>query len=184
MEFISEEKLRKESKEGEVDDVVSGRVKGAPLKRPAISLLSSYRHTWKSRHHHFLRYTDVKPKEERRPTINELASQKMVHQKINGWKLYHLGTQMQCLSDLETEVLEKLTDMLKVLERKPGKDLDKDINRVNELIKGNIQRCKVIKDQMQEAKTQVMKIFDHKGHVIEILSRCSSKRSVKKRDRM
>ncbi|XP_039279315.1 histone deacetylase complex subunit SAP130 isoform X2 [Nilaparvata lugens] len=195
MEFISEEKLRKESKDGDLGDMSPSEHMTPKVglhhhhqqhqqKRRNISLLSGYRQPWKSRHHHFLRYTDVRPKEERRPTINEIASQKMVQQKANGWKLYHIGTQMQCLSDLETEVLEKLTDMLKVLERKPGKELDKDINRVNELIKGNIQRCKVIKDQMQEAKSQVMKMFDHKGHVLEILTRCSSKRSVKKRDRM
>ena len=30
--------------------------------KPQVSLLHSYRHTWKSRHNHFLRYTDVKSK--------------------------------------------------------------------------------------------------------------------------
>lgn len=38
-------------------------------------------------------------------------------------------------SDLETEVFERLSSMLKVLEKKPGKEIDKDVNRVNELIK-------------------------------------------------
>jgi hypothetical protein len=33
------------------------------------------------------------------------------------------------------QVFEKLTAMLKVMERKTGKELDKDVNRVNELIK-------------------------------------------------
>jgi flagellar hook-associated protein FlgK len=32
-------------------------------------------------------------------------------------------------------VFEKLTAMLKVMEKKMGKELDKDVNRVNELIK-------------------------------------------------
>lgn len=47
-------------------------------------------------------------------------------------------TRMLCVifqSDLEMQVFEKLTAMLKVMERKTGKELDKDINRVNELIK-------------------------------------------------
>lgn len=39
-------------------------------------------------------------------------------------------------SDLETDVLAKLTTMLKALEKKSGKD--GDINRVNELIKVRI----------------------------------------------
>lgn len=38
-------------------------------------------------------------------------------------------------SDLEMQVFEKLTAMLKVMEKKTGKELDKDVNRVNELIK-------------------------------------------------
>ena len=42
-------------------------------------------------------------------------------------------------SDLETEVFERLTSMLKVLEKKPGKEIDKDVNRVNELIKVSSQ---------------------------------------------
>lgn len=66
-------------------------------KRCSISLLSSYRHTWKSRHHHFLRYSDVKPKEERRPTVSDIANQKQVLQKVNGWKVYHISTQMEDL---------------------------------------------------------------------------------------
>ncbi|PSN40505.1 hypothetical protein C0J52_05248 [Blattella germanica] len=132
-------------------------------KRPNISLINSYRHTWKSRHNHYLRYSDVKPKDERRPTVTDLANQKQ--------------------SDLEMQVFEKLSTMLKIMEKKAGKDLEKDANRVNELIKGNMQRSKVIKDQMQEAKSQVMKIFDHKSHVADIIGRCANKRALKKRDK-
>jgi len=66
-------------------------------KRPSISLMNSYRHTWKSRHNHYLRYSDVKPKDERRPTVTDLANQKQVLQKLNGWKIYHLSTQMEDL---------------------------------------------------------------------------------------
>lgn len=47
-------------------------------------------------------------------------------------------TRMLCVifqSDLEMQVFEKLSAMLKVMERKTGKELDKDVNRVNELIK-------------------------------------------------
>lgn len=52
------------------------------------------------------------------------------------------------------------------------------------MLQGNIQRSKVITDQLQEAKSQIMKIFDHKGHVTDIINRCANKRSTKKRDRL
>lgn len=70
-------------------------------KRPNISLINSYRHTWKSRQNHYLRYSDVKPKDERRPTVTDLANQKQVLQKLNGWKVYHLSTQMEDLVSMK-----------------------------------------------------------------------------------
>lgn len=66
----------------------------AVVKRPRVSLMSSYRQTWKARHHHFVRYSDVKLKDERRPTVSDLANQKHVMQKIHGWKIYHLSAQI------------------------------------------------------------------------------------------
>ena len=52
-----------------------------------MDLLSLFRPSWKSRHNHFVRHSDVKPKDERRPTVNELSNQKYVLQKVNGWKV-------------------------------------------------------------------------------------------------
>ncbi|CAH0392825.1 unnamed protein product [Bemisia tabaci] len=178
MEFISEDKIKKEVKEESNEDG-----KSCQVKRPNISLLSSYRHAWKSRYHHFLRYSDVKPRDDRRPTVNDIASHKHVMQKVNGWKIHHLSSQMEDVSDLETEVLDKLSDLLQALEKKSDQDTEKEFNHVCELIKGNIQRSKVIKDQMEEAKSQVMKIFDHKDYVKDIISRCASKRAIKKREK-
>lgn len=48
---------------------------------------------------------------------------------------------------------------------------------------GNLQRIKIINDGMIEAKSQIMKIFDHKIHVSDIISRCASKRNFKKREK-
>ncbi len=39
--------------------------------------------------------------DDRRPTVNELANQKYVYQKINGWKIYHLATGMDDIVDME-----------------------------------------------------------------------------------
>lgn len=68
-----------------------------PKKPRSASLLEAYRHTWKAAHNHFQRYSDVKPREERRPTVIDLANQAHVTQKVNGWKIYHLSAQMEDL---------------------------------------------------------------------------------------
>ncbi|KAE8742291.1 hypothetical protein FOCC_FOCC012170 [Frankliniella occidentalis] len=155
------------------------------LKRPNISLLSTYRYSWKSRNNHFLRHSDVKPKDERRPSVNELASQRHIYQRLNGWKVHHLTAQMEDLADVESQVCQQLEAMLGVMERKAQQDEDKDVNRVSELIKGNMQRSRVIADQLREAKATVMKIFDHKPHVSDIIHRSSGKREriFKKREK-
>lgn len=64
-------------------------------RRPSVSLLQTYRTCWKPRNNHFLRPTDVRPREDRRPTVAELSSQKSVVQRAQGWKLHHLSTQME-----------------------------------------------------------------------------------------
>lgn len=56
-----------------------------------------YKQTWKATNNHFQRYSDVKPREERRPTVVDLANQSHVLQKVNGWKIYHLSSQMEDL---------------------------------------------------------------------------------------
>ncbi len=71
---------------------------------PLCSLLNSYRHTWKSRHNHFLRRSDVRAKDERKPTVNELAAEKGVGQKLDGWKVYHVSAQMEDIVDIEHQL--------------------------------------------------------------------------------
>merc|ERR1711874_674284 len=107
--------------------------------KPTVTLLNSYRHTWKSRHNHFLRYSDVKSKDERRPTVNELANQKLVLQKINGWKIYHLSAGMEDIVDMENELSDKLQDVGRRLEEAANKEVSKELVKVQELIKANIQ---------------------------------------------
>lgn len=68
------------------------------VKKPRpCSLLESYKQNWKAAHNHFQRYTDVKPREERRPTVIDLANQPRVTEKVNGWKVYYLSAQMEDL---------------------------------------------------------------------------------------
>jgi hypothetical protein len=104
MQFISESTIKKEQDDSDGNQSDEPR-DGAPeagqvttVRKPAsASLLNSYRQTWKATHNHYLRYSDVRPKDERRPTIMDLANQYRVQEKVNGWKIYHLSTQMEDL---------------------------------------------------------------------------------------
>ncbi|KAG5883158.1 hypothetical protein JTB14_033409 [Gonioctena quinquepunctata] len=192
MQFISDHPMKKENDDSDANNQSDEPKDGAPeagqvttVRKPAsASLLNSYRQNWKATHNHYLRHSDVRPKDERRPTIMDLANQYRVQEKVNGWKIHHLSTQMEDLADQEHTVYNQLTELLKCTESEEGcKQFDKEVNRINELIKGNLQRIKIINDGMLEAKTSIMKIFDHKVHVTDIINRCASKRNFKKREK-
>merc|ERR1719412_1424220 len=144
--------------------------------KPTVTLLNSYRHTWKSRRNHFLRYSDVKSKDERRPTVNELANQKFVLQKINGWKIYHLSAGMEDIVDMESELSKRLQETGRRLEEAANSEVGKELGKVQELIKANIQRSKVIQDQVKEAKDTCQSIFEHKPKIQDIILKYQSKR--------
>ncbi|EDW94341.1 pneumococcal serine-rich repeat protein isoform X3 [Drosophila yakuba] len=153
------------------------------IRRPRnCALLNTYKPTHKLANNHFHRYTDVKPREERRATVIDLANQPNVQGKINGWKIYHLRSQMEDLNESEVFSLGRLETMLQDLEK--DKEKNSEIERVTELLKGNIQRSKIITDGINEAQNQLMKIFEHKPHVSDIITRCASKRNFKKREKI
>ncbi|XP_055592586.1 mucin-2 [Uranotaenia lowii] len=159
-----------------------GTVAPTAVRKPRnVSMLETYKQSWKAAHNHFQRYTDVKQREERRPSIVDIANQSHVLQKVNGWKIYHLSAQIEDLCELESQAYDKLDQMLKSMESTAKPSVE--VERINELLKGNMQRSKIIIDGITEARTQIMKIFDHKTHVSEILQRCSSKRNFKKREK-
>lgn len=47
-----------------------------------------------------------------------------------------------------------------------------------------MQRSKIVADSINEARAQILKVFDHKSHVSDIIHRCASKRNFKKREKM
>ncbi|KRT79510.1 hypothetical protein AMK59_6762, partial [Oryctes borbonicus] len=151
MQFISEASIKKEEEsDGNRSDIQREESPEPPnipaVRKPAsASLLNSYRHTWKTTHNHFLRYSDVRPKDERRPTIMDLANQCKVLDKVNGWKIHHLTTQMLDLAEQGETVYNQLEELLKSTESKE-ESFDNDVNRINELIKGNLQRIKIINE--------------------------------------
>lgn len=81
----------------------------------------------------------MRPREERRPTVAELAQQKHVLQKINGWKVYHLTAQMEDLAELEKQVFTKnslniwieMTDSLSNLRAKFRADFSPGIRDIH-----------------------------------------------------
>lgn len=152
------------------------------LRRPQMQLVQSYRHTWKSRHNHFLRYTDIKPKEPQKPTVNELSNQKYVLQKVNGWKIYHLSTQIEDIIDMEKELSSKLNSLHRKLDKFAHRDLGKDVSKVQEIIKANLQRSKLIQEQLKDSKDHSQELFEHKDKVVSIIQRYASKRQIKKRE--
>lgn len=90
-EVFEEAKEECKKKGGEVAAKIGG------ARRRSALLLPNYRTNTKLCHNHFRRPTDVRIREDRRPTVAELSSQKGVAQKARGWKLYHLSTQMEVM---------------------------------------------------------------------------------------
>ncbi|KAK3608748.1 hypothetical protein CHS0354_002382 [Potamilus streckersoni] len=155
-------------------------------QRPPITLMNFYNISWKPRNNHFQRYSDVKPKEERRPTVNELSNQRGVTQKASGWKLFHMAAQLEDLVELEKSLCQKLTVIqTTVAPKAPLKHsvMENETAMLHELTQGNIQRCKLIMDQLSEAKTSMLKVLDHKSRIFEIINKHMSKRPIKKKER-
>lgn len=201
MQFITEEKVKKEIKEDMKDKTTDKRhisnvqrdMKSPPIHpipitgriRPPSLLGSSWTNRWSGRLHHYRRPSEVRPREERRPSVAELAQQKHVLQKLNGWKVYHITAQMDDIAELENQVYEKLKTTLTLLESQQTikSKQDDGLERINELIKGNMQRSSFISDGMNEARAQLISIFQHKEPITDILQRCGNKRAQKKRDK-
>ncbi|KAL3846867.1 hypothetical protein ACJMK2_017821 [Sinanodonta woodiana] len=155
-------------------------------QRPPITLMNFYNISWKPRNNHFQRYGDVKPKEERRPTVNELSNQRGVTQKASGWKLFHMAAQLEDLVELEMSLCQKLTVIqTTVAPKAPLKHsvMEDEAAMLHELTQGNIQRCRLIMDQLSEAKTSMLKVLDHKSRIFEIINKHMSKRPIKKKER-
>lgn len=128
--------------------------KDVVLKKPQASLLKTYNQQWKHVHNHFLRHSDVKARDDRRPSVMDLANQPNVAQRVNGWKTHLICgeiTEMvlkrveRVISFLtflilssqindETREMEMLNSVLKRLETD---DLSSEAEKISELIKVN-----------------------------------------------
>ena len=58
--------------------------------------------------------------------MNELANQKLVLQKINGWKIYHLSAGMEDVVEMENDLSDRLEDFAQRLEDAASKYIVSD----------------------------------------------------------
>uniref|UniRef100_A0A8C7Z3T1 Sin3A-associated protein a n=1 Tax=Oryzias sinensis TaxID=183150 RepID=A0A8C7Z3T1_9TELE len=147
-------------------------VRYVPVKpRPPITLLRHYRNPWKAAYHHFQRYSDIRVKEDKKGTLQDMANQRGVACRAQGWKIHLCAAQLRQLSSLEHDVYSRLSSLQEGLIPKKRAGADDDLHRINELIQGNMQRCKLVMDQVTEARDTMMKVLDHKDKVLKLLNK-------------
>ncbi|XP_061680812.1 histone deacetylase complex subunit SAP130a isoform X2 [Syngnathoides biaculeatus] len=150
-------------------------VRYVPVRpRPPVTLLRHYRNPWKAAYHHFQRYSDIRVKEEKKGTLQDMANQRGVACRAQGWKIHLCAAQLRQLSSLEHDVYSRLSSLQEGLIPKKRASADDDLHRINELIQGNMQRCKLVMDQVTEARDTMMKVLDHKDKVLKLLNKNSA----------
>ncbi|CAG0899987.1 unnamed protein product [Darwinula stevensoni] len=165
----------KEEEEGEEEEEETETI----VKKPRLSLRANDAITWKPRHHHFVRFTDVKIREDKRPSVQELSNERNIQQKLRGWKLFLLQAQIEDLLEEEKEYEERLGRVMEsFLRGRPSRDSKQET--IIELFRANLQRCKGSQDLLLEAQLKMMKILDHRPHLEEIITKYSSKRNAQK----
>ena len=55
--------------------------------------------------------------------------------------------------------------------KKDRDPLAEELRTVNEFFEGNLQRCKLIRDQMDEAKDAMIKVLEHKSKAMDIIKK-------------
>uniref|UniRef100_A0A8C4NBN4 Sin3A-associated protein a n=1 Tax=Eptatretus burgeri TaxID=7764 RepID=A0A8C4NBN4_EPTBU len=158
-------------------------VRYVPVKlRPPVTLLSQYRNPWKAAFHHFQCYPDVRVKEEKKASLQDMAAQKGLVSKVQGWKVQLCASQLMQLVNLENEVYEKMSSLQEgIMPQKKKGGGDEELHKVYELIQGNLQRCKLVMDQITEARESMMRVLDHKEHVLKLLNKSGNARRGSKR---
>uniref|UniRef100_A0A2I3HPJ4 Sin3A associated protein 130 n=1 Tax=Nomascus leucogenys TaxID=61853 RepID=A0A2I3HPJ4_NOMLE len=154
--------------------------RGSLHSQPPITLLRHYRNPWKAAYHHFQRYSDVRVKEEKKAMLQEIANQKGVSCRAQGWKVHLCAAQLLQLTNLEHDVYERLTNLQEGIIPKKKAATDDDLHRINELIQGNMQRCKLVMDQISEARDSMLKVLDHKDRVLKLLNKNGTVKKVSK----
>ena len=129
-----------------------------------------------------------------------LFSQHNVAQRASGWRLYSISAQLEDVVDAVGTKHSKLLQLQKSIKDsaaavtaasasstssstlitiKSTKDSKKtasdpladELRSVNEFYEGNLQRCKLLRDQMDEAKDAMLKVLEHKSKAMDIIKK-------------
>lgn len=154
-------------------------------RRPRPSLWSSCETTWQPRRNHFLHYDDVKPKEEKKPTAAEICNNKQIWQKIEGWRLHMISMHMDDLDKCEQTNLDDLDLILRTFDAPKADDgLDHvDLDFMKEMVMTSVQRCKAVREQLNELKKPLCGILKHKRNVETLVQKFSAKRPLRKKEK-
>ena len=189
-DVLTDDASQEEEEDYEIaDDQIPSPQTMAATRKPRLSLLSSYGLPWKSLQYHFLRYTDVKPKAEKKLTLSELSNEGL--QKKNGWKIHHLATQMEDMAESEGEIYDRLNCILSKFEDKvsPLPSMDDPLNpdlpvkvslsdKLTDLIRGNLQRSNVFQEQINESRSLLIKLTnDHREKIGRVTRKNINKRT-------
>ncbi|XP_050439155.1 histone deacetylase complex subunit SAP130 isoform X3 [Adelges cooleyi] len=142
-------------------------------KRP--TLLGRIKNTWRGQSQHFQKHSDFKVKENKKQLAEMQQAKKWQPESRSGWKVQRVLKQFEELIAAEDGSIEYLTGFLQLIERHYS-----DQDYIIELIKDNIQRCKVTKDQLEEITRQLSKIFEHKPAIDDIAEKYGPKDLKKK----
>ncbi|XP_030837924.1 histone deacetylase complex subunit SAP130-like isoform X2 [Strongylocentrotus purpuratus] len=153
------------------------------FKRPCPRLVDNYRQSWKPAHNHFEKYSDVKPKEEKKIGIHEIANQRGILKKTDGWKIHHIAYQFEDLNSMEKDCYDEMKSMKDGLQgmNSNSKLKESETHKLSELVQGSIQRSQYVMEYLEEAKGTILKMLDHKTKVAGIVKKHANKRHVKKK---
>ncbi|XP_071492721.1 uncharacterized protein [Diadema antillarum] len=151
------------------------------FKRPCPRLVDTYRQSWKPAHNHFERYSDVKPKDEKKIGIHEIANQRGILKKADGWKIHHIVYQFDDLNSLEKDVYDQMKMIKEGLVGTASKLKEAETDKISELVQGSLQRSQYVMEHLEEAKGTILKMLDHKTKVAGIVKKHANKRHVKKK---
>lgn len=90
-------------------DIANKSKKDVVLKKPTASLLQTYNQSWKIANNHFMKYSDVRVRDDfRRPNVMDLANQPRIVQRAEGWKTHLIGSEIQELVSRLKKMCRKL----------------------------------------------------------------------------
>ncbi|KAK0066728.1 mucin-5AC isoform X3 [Biomphalaria pfeifferi] len=180
-ESVRDQKEKEKEIRGEYTDEEGVRwVLNKP--KPTFVLLQPEFVNNKTRNNHFMRYSDVKSKEERCPTVHELSNQRGITQKVNGWKLFFTASQLEELMDIEKDIQVEFCEVQTTLSQIHNMT-EEEAGKIHEMSQANIQRCQLIQNQLTDARASMIRTLEHKPRIQEIVNKHISKRPIKKKER-